>query len=212
MSEVKRAEVTGSELDAAIDAVAREMVTREPPPAFRTLVMERIGRRSGSGNPGRVGLTAPRGTWVAATVVLVLTVAAVVWIERGDIPPAPGTAASPTVAPTSPSNSPVGPARLSAGPSAIAGRETTMAARSAQSRRIAAPVRTASHAGAAGDYVEFVPALAELEALQLTNVGPDALDVPAVDVEPLPAIPSLDIPRLHSESIDTRSTDSKKEN
>jgi hypothetical protein len=207
-----RLTLTEPDIDAAIDAVAREMMTLEPPSAFRASVMDRIGLQPTPRGPEWWVLTAPRGAWAAAAVVLVLMAATGVWIERGEILPAQGGMASLTVAPLSPPNPPAGQARPSDGLSANAGREAALAAPSAQFRRSAVRVGAASQVRTTDDDVEIVPALAELEALQFTNIGPDALDIPAIEVAPLPTIPSLDIPSLHLDSTDTRSTDPKKEN
>jgi hypothetical protein len=56
-----------------------------------------------------------------------------------------------------------------------------------------------------------VPALAEIEPLRFSAVEPHPLQIAAVEVAPLTAMPSIDIPNLGPGSNDTQSADPKKE-
>jgi hypothetical protein len=207
-----RPTLTEPDMDAAIDTVAREMTNLEPPAAFRELVMDRIRLQPPPRVSGWWLPTTPRSAWTAAAVVLVMMAATGVWIKRSDIVPVAGDMASMTVTQPWALDRPAVPARSSGGRSAEARRvialpEQVSRIRSGSTRVMAAsPVRTAA------DDVEMLPALAELEPMQFTNLVPAAIHVPMVEVAPLVDIPSLDIPSLHAEPTDARSTDPKKEN
>jgi hypothetical protein len=56
-----------------------------------------------------------------------------------------------------------------------------------------------------------VPALAEIEPLRFSAVEPHALQIAAVEVAPLTAMPSIDIPSLGPGLNDIQSADPKKE-
>jgi len=56
-----------------------------------------------------------------------------------------------------------------------------------------------------------VPALAEIEPLRFSTVEPHPLQLAAVEVAPLAAMPSIDIPSLGPGSNDIQSADPKKE-
>jgi hypothetical protein len=57
----------------------------------------------------------------------------------------------------------------------------------------------------------LVPALAEIEPLRFSTVEPHPLQLAAVEVAPLAALPSIDIPSLGPGSNDIQSADPKKE-
>jgi hypothetical protein len=198
------------ELDAAIDAVAREMTGGEPSGALRALVLERIaqGRR-------RSSIAVPGWAWAGATATVVLAAATAIWMTT----PAPGSRGSQPAVTEQRSGSPaVSPA--------IPERQTAQAAPSlpetvAAPRQTAAVNRTgrgvdsrgtqAPETGAAED-LHPVPALADIEPLRFSTVGPDPLEIAGVTVAPFPAMTSIDIPGLEPDSRDVQSADPKKEN
>ena len=196
------------DLDAAIDTVARGMTAFEPSGALRARVIEGIeqGRRHPS--PG-----APRWAWAGAAAALVLAVATAVWVARPV--PAPGDAqtsvadersGAPALAATG-AKRPVAPSAVSPGTVSPGGGLSAIA----RTRRSAAVrgVQT-SEADVLPDR-HPVPALAEIEPLRFSTVEPHPLQLAAVEVAPLAAMPSIDIPSLGPGLNDIQSADPKKE-
>jgi hypothetical protein len=70
---------------------------------------------------------------------------------------------------------------------------------------------TQAAAREAAEDVKAVPALPEIAPLTFSAVGPDALEIAAVNVPPFPAMTSIDIPSLDPGSDDIQSADPKKE-
>jgi len=195
-------------LDAAIDAVARGMTELEPSGALRARVLERIeqGRRHLS--PG-----VSRWAWAGAGAAVVLAVATAVWVAKPA--PAPGDAhttvaeqrsGAPSLAATG-AKRPVAPSAIS--PDTVSpggGRSATP-----QTRRLAAARGVQA---AEADVLQDrhpVPALAEIEPLRFSAVEPHPLQTAAVEVAPLTAMPSIDIPSLGPGLNDIQSADPKKE-
>ncbi len=198
-----------AELDAAIDAVAREMTGGEPSGALRELVLERIeqGRR-------RSSIAVPRWTWAGAAATVVLAAATAIWMTAPD----PGSRETQPAAAEQRSGSPaVSPAILE--------RQTAQAAPSvpeaAAAPRQAVAVNRTRHGVAsrgtqapetdAAEDLHPVAALADIEPLRFSTVGPDPLEISAVTVAPFPAMTSIDIPRLEPDSREVQSADPKKE-
>ena len=206
--------VREQQLDAAIDVVAREMTRLEPSAALRAQVLERIeqGRR-------RPGLALPRWTWAGVAATMVLAVATGLWLARPVQGPrgSEGTvaeqrAAGPNLATATaprpsvqPGGEPGATAASPAGRAALSARaQRGPATRGAQST-------AGSAAGAAAEDATLVPALADITPLGFSTVEPAALHIPWVEVAPLDALPTIDIPSLNPGSTDIRSADLKKE-
>ena len=196
-------------IDSVINAVARGMTEFEPSGALRARVLERIeqGRRHHP-SPG-----VPRWAWAGAAGAVLLAVATAVWVARPV--PAPSDAQT-TVAeqrsgapslPAAGAERPVTPSAMS--PDTVSpggGRSaTTQARRSAAGRGM-----QTSEADALPDR-HPVPALAEIEPLRFSAVEPHPLQIAAVEVTPLPAMLSIEIPSLGPGSNDIQSADPKKE-
>ena len=197
------------DLDAAIDTVARQMTEGEPSGDLRARVFERIeqGRR-------RSSPAVPRWAWAGAAAAVLLAVAPAVWVVSpmrtrqvaqsalaGQRPGGPAPAAP---APERPA---VQLAAISAEAASPAG---AAAAAARKSRAVAARGARAAEVEGAGDF-HSVPALAEIEPLKFSAVEPDPLQIAAVNVSALPAMPSIDIPGLDPGSPDIQSADPKKE-
>ena len=194
-----------TELDAAIDVVAREMTEGEPSGALRARVLERIeqGRRHAS--PG-----VPRWAWAgAAAATLMLAVAAAVWVVS---PLRNQDTAQSTVA-----------EQLAGGPASErpAVQPATAPIQSAPAEGMpaaSAPERRAAAAGGveaavlegAQDF-NAVPALAEIEPLRFASVEPAPLHIADVEISQITEMPSLEIPSLDPGSNDIQSADPKKE-
>jgi hypothetical protein len=207
---IEQRAVDEERLDAAIDSVAREMTGGEPSGALRELVLERIeqGRR-------RSSIAVPGWAWAGAAATVVLAAATAIWMTA----PAPGSRGSqPAVAEQRSGSPAVSPAILErqtaqAAPSVP---ETAAAPRQAAAvnrtgRGVASRGTRAPETDAAED-LHRVPALADIEPLRFSTVGPDPLEIAAVTVAPFPAMTSIDIPGLEPDSRDIQSADPKKEN
>ena len=191
---------TAQDLDAVIDAVAREMTGAEPSGAFRARVLDEIER-----GPGRPGIALPRWAWAGAAATLVLAVAWSAWMSTrpadqrqpvaqvAESIPAPRDAAPVTRKPAEPA------AAVPAARPAVASRSTSP--------------RTANAPAARDDEdVPHLPALAAIEPIRFAAVEPAALRVQRVEIVPLTEMPSIDIPSLDRGSNDPDSADPKKEN
>ena len=205
---IERHSVDEAQLDVTIDTVARGMTEFEPSGALRARVLERIeqGRRLASP-------AVPRWAWAGAAAAVLLAVATAVWVARPV--PAPGDAqttvaeqrsGAPALAATG-AERPVAPSAVSPGTVSPGGGLSA----TPQTRRLAA----AQGAQAAeADVLQDrhpVPALAEIEPLRFSTVEPHPLQLAAVEVAPLAAMPSIDIPSLGPGSNDIQSADPKKE-
>jgi hypothetical protein len=202
-----------AELDAAIDAVAREMTAFEPSPAMRARVIERIeqGRR----NPSHF---VPRWAWTGAAAAVLLAVVTAIWVTG----PAPARNDAVTTAAvqkaggrppatTAPARLPARPVSESADATGRAAGAAAGAATAARINRAAAPRRARAASVEPADDVNRVPALADIEPLRFGSVEPDPIRIAAVTVAPFPEMTSIDIPGLGPDSNDTQSADPKKE-
>jgi len=193
------------------------MTEFEPSGAVRARVLERIeqGRR-------RSSPAVPRWAWAGAAAAVVLAVATAVWVARpmpapGDArvtvaeqrvgTPSPGAAATARQA-TPPAAAPESAAATSQFATASPAGASAAAAR--MSRAAAVRGAWAAEVEGAEDF-HTVPALAEIEPLRFSAVEPDPLQIAAVNVAALPAMPSIDIPGLDPGSPDIQSADPKKE-
>lgn len=207
-SHIERHSVDEAQLDVTIDTVARGMTEFEPSGALRARVLERIeqGRRHPS--PG-----VPRWAWAGAAAAVLLAVATAVWVARPVPAPdgaqttvadrrsgAPSLAAAGAERPVTPSAMSPDTVSPGGGRSAMTQARRSAAARGVQTAE--ADVFQDRHP---------VPALAEIEPLRFSTVEPHPLQLAAVEVAPLAAMPSIDIPSLGPGSNDIQSADPKKE-
>ena len=207
---IEQRAVDEERLDAAIDSVAREMTEGEPSGALRDLVLERIeqGRR-------RSSIAVPGWAWAGAAATVVLAAATAIWMTA----PAPGSRGSQPAAAERRSGSPaVSPAILErqAAQAAPSVPETAAAPRQAAAvnrtgHGVASRGTQAPETDSAED-LHPVPALADIEPLRFSTVGPDPLEIAAVTVAPFPAMTSIDLPGLEPDSREVQSADPKKEN
>jgi len=189
---------TTSPLDQAIDAVAREMTALDSPAGMRADVLARI---EDVPRPGSALL--PRWALAAGMAVLVLAVAAAVWFAR------PGGRLESVTARHDTSSMPAAGATQvqpeASGAVAGAGPVTAGTERGLQpsgtlaSTALATNTRPAGDAGtAAGGAAAVQPdenatatpemgpaALAQLDPIVIAAIGPDAIHVPDIGVEPL---------------------------
>jgi hypothetical protein len=206
--------VSEQHLDAAIDVVAREMTDLDPSAAMRARVLERIEQ-----DRQRPGFALPRWAWAGVSAVVVLAVATGLWLTRSV--PGPGgsegtvverRAAAPNLSDAAlprqsaqPGGEPAATLVSPAGrPDLSARAQLATATRGAQST-------AGTAAEEATEYAGHVPALADIEPLRFSTVEPAALHFPSVEVAPLDALPTIDIPSLNPGSTDTQSADPKKE-
>lgn len=206
---LERQPVDDAQLDAAIDAVAREMTEFEPSGAVRARVLERIeqGRR-------RSSPAVPRWAWAGAAAAVLLAVATAVWVvspmrtrevARSAVAgQRPGGAAP---APAAPERPAVQLAAISAAAASPAGVSTG----AARTSRASAVLGSGTVDVNLLEDAHPVPALTEIEPLTFSAVEPDPLQIAAVVVAPLTAMPSIDIPSLGPGSDDIQSIDPKKE-
>jgi hypothetical protein len=194
------------DLDAAIDAVAREMTEGEPSAALRARVLEQIehGRR-------RSLPVGPRWAWASAAAVLTLAVLTAVWVFRPV--PAPGGAQTAVAERQAggPSPAAAGPSRRERPPSAVSPADGPSVTRPAVAGRAGRDALIRTVQARTFEDTHPVPALAEIEPLRFTAVEPDPLQIAAVEVAPLPPMSTIDIPSLDPGSGDIQSADSKKE-
>jgi len=201
------------DLDAAIDAVAREMTDVEPSASLRARVLDAIEQQQ-----RRPALAFPRWAWAGAgTLVLALALATSIWMTRSA--PEPGHAGT-TVAEHSapaPVRSAVAPPATAPGSdrgTAVAAATTAPDRRSAMVRaaRLAAVPESRRASNAAARDEALVPALAEIAPLAFSQVDPSPLNVLGVEVTPLDIAPLVDIPSLEHGSAEDRSSEPRKEN
>jgi hypothetical protein len=206
--------VSEQQLDAAIDVVAREMTDLDPSAAMRAQVLERIeqGRR-------RPGLVLPRWAWAGVAATMVLAVATGLWLIRPVQGPrgsertvaerrAPGPNLSDAELPRQVAQAGGEPGATAASP---AGRPALSARAQPGPTTRGAQSAVATSAGAVAEDDALVPALAAIEPLRFSAVEPTGLHIPGVEVAPLDALPTIDIPSLNPGSTDTQSADPKKE-
>ena len=209
-----RREISEQQLNAAIDIVAREMTEMDPSAALRARVLERIEQ-----DRQRPGFAVPRWAWVGVAAVTVLAVATGMWLIR----PRPGPlgsegtvaeqrAAGPTLADAT---LPRPSGRAAGGPATASEPATGKADSGGRAERLRGARRARPIAGSSDGAVTeddaLVPALADIEPLRFSAVEPAALHVPGMEVAPLNAPPTIDIPALNPGSTDIRSADPKKE-
>ena len=207
-------EHTPIDIDAAIDVVAREMTDLEPSAAMRARVLERIEQ-----DRQRPGFALPRWAWAGVAATMVLAVATGLWLTRPLAGPnglegtvaerrAPAPKSSDRTPPRQVAQAggePGATAASRAGRPALSARaQPGLATRGAQSA-----VETS--AGAVAEDDALVPALADIEPLRFSTVEPAALHVPSVEVAPLDALPTIDIPSLNPGSTNTQPADLTKE-
>ena len=207
-------EHTPIDIDAAIDVVAREMTDVDPSAAMRAQVLERIeqGRR-------RPGLVLPRWAWAGVAATMVLAVATGLWLARPVQGPggSEGTVAEQRAAGPKLANAtaPRPSARPGTGPGPTAASPAGRPALSARAQlgpaTHGAQSAVGTAAGAVAEDDALVPALAAIEPLRLSAVEPAGLHIPGVEVAPLGALPTIDIPSLNPGSTDAQSADPKKE-
>jgi hypothetical protein len=206
---IDRQPVDDAQLDVTIDTVARGMTEFEPSGALRARVLERIDQE----RRHHLSPSVPRWAWAGAAAAVVLAVATAVWVAKPA--PAPGDAhttvadersGAPALAATG-AERPVAPSAISPGTVSPAGGRSAMT----QTRRLAAARGVQA---AEADVLQDrhpVPALAEIEPLGFSAVEPHPLQIGAVEVAPLAAMPAIDIPSLGPDSNDIQSADPKKE-
>jgi len=187
------------ELDAAIDAVAREMTDAEPSGALRARVLDDIAQAA----PRRAAAI-PRWAWAGAGAAVVLAVASSVWIATR---PADQVSESIRSVESRPAPRGASPApRPSTEPGAVVpAAETTLASRAAAPRTVKASAETRAEDS------HHLPALAEIEPLRLTSMEPEPLAMDDVELSPFPAMRPIDIPSLDVGSADQTTADPKKE-
>jgi hypothetical protein len=188
-------------LDAAIDAVAREMTDAEPSGALRARVLDEIGR-----GRQRPGFAVPRWAWAGAAAALTLAVASSMWLVTR---PADRAQEPVRVASSRPAPKTVSPA---AQPAADAGTTTPAVVTTALASQVAAPRTATAPAETRDEDSHHLPALAEIEPLSFAAVGPPGLQMADVEVPSLNAMPSIHIPSLDPGPTDTTTADPKKEN
>jgi hypothetical protein len=209
-----RREISEQQLNAAIDIVALEMTAAEPSAALRARVLERIER-----DRRRPGLGLPRWAWAGVAAVMMVAAATGIWLTRQVQQPASPEgsvagqrAAGPNLAdatlPRPSGRAGGGPATTSEPPTGRtdSGVRTQRLPGARGARSIAG-----SSVGAVTENDALVPALADIEPLRFSAVEPAALHIPGVEVAPLDALPTIDIPALNPGSTDTQSADPKKE-
>lgn len=195
------------ELDAIIDAVAREMVSAEAPAGLRTQVLERLERDGRRVSPA----AALRWAWAPA-LALVLAVAAGTWFYTRDVPIRRDDRSRPASVAIARSTEAAGPTAAAGTPAAGAGTMEAAPRGSGQAgRRVRGRRASATFSGASADEFPVVPALADIEPLTFPGIEPVHLNIPGVDVTPLDVIPPLEIPDLVLDATDSRSRDPKKE-
>ena len=196
-------ETPRTDLDALIDAVAREMTAAEPSGALRARVLDEIapGRRQAS--------AAPRWVWAGAAAVLLVAVAASVWLVR----PAPLPGEAPATIAQQRAAEPDAAARQGA-EAAAAGGPTAASLPAQPGRPVGQAAVRVTPAGVdeADRDSHNLPALAAIEPLRFAAVEPAALQVHNMEIAPLTAMPSIDIPSIDPGSTDTQAADPKKEN
>ena len=195
-------------LDSVIDTVARQMTEFEPSGDLKARVLDHLeqGRR-------RSLPAIPRWAWAVAPLAVVLAVVSAVWLA--------GPTRTPGKTETTLAEQRSGAAQT---PAAGAERPVTKPAAPPEAvspaGRLAAIARTSRPAAARGvpaaeddDLRDRhpVPALAEIKPLMFSAVGPDPLQIAAMEVAPLTAMPPIDIPGLDPDPHDIQSADPKKE-
>ena len=200
-------ETPRTDLDALIDAVARAMTEAEPSGALRAHVLDEIA-------PGRRQASAvPRWVWAGAAAVLLVAVAASVWLVRPA--PLPGEAPATIAQQRAAAPASAAPGKGAQAPAADVSLASPAVSSPASStppvRSVAARLPAEGDAEYARDSHVVAP-LAEIEPLRFTAVEPAALQVARLEVAPLTAMPSIVIPSLDPGSIDIQAADPKKEN
>jgi hypothetical protein len=193
-----------TDLNSAIDAVAREMTEGEPSGALRARVLDRIEQRGRRSSPAL-----PRWTWAGAAAGVALFVAAAVWVARPAQAPRDPQA-------TAAEQRPAGPLLALPGAEGPAVQPAATSVRAASLEGMSAPLARASRAvaaqgGLAAGALDAVPALAAIEPLRLASVEPAPLHVADMEISPITEMPAIEIPSLDQGSHDSPSADPKKE-
>src|SRR5512137_1932618 len=149
-----------SALDRVIDAVAREMTDAEPTGALRARVLDEIAR-----GPRRPGFALPRWAWAGAAAAVVLTAASAVWMATR---PADERSAAVQVAESRPAPRETAPALQPGLVATVPEPQKAAVVRTAVLRTAKAPDEARDDEG------HRLPALAEIEPLRFTAVGPAA--------------------------------------
>jgi len=167
-----------SSLDQAIDAVAREMTAVDAPATMMAEVLARI-----EGERERSAGWLPRWAWAAGVAVVVLAMASTVWFARpGDRSESAAARhdSSPTLA-TGGARSEPQPSGVLASAALAAGTQPAGAAGPAA--RDAAAAEPDPNATAT---LEMGPAaLAQPDPIAFVALGPDAIHIPDIGIEPI---------------------------
>jgi len=195
---------TPDAIDHAIDVVAREMTNVDAPAGLRAAVLARIENASPRSGMARL----PRWATAASLAIVVLAVAAVVWIERpGGRPESVGarvdsaTATATGGAKSEPRSSET---LASAGPAAAAPAD-------ARTSRNGGPVAGGGAATAEpGENVTRADdagpaALAPPDPIVLAAVGPAALHIPDIGIEPIGELKPITIQDIPVGSTEIKS-------
>jgi hypothetical protein len=197
------------ELDAVIDAVARDMTDADPSGGLRARVLERIQQDR------RRSAVVPRLAWAGAAAAVVLAAATAIWVVSPMRSPADTRTTVAQQQSGMPSPAAAGAGRQATQSTAPASQASASASRTAAvmpTGRAADARSAASVAVGADEDLHQVPALAEIEPLRFDAVEPDPLRIQAVEMTPFPTIEPIDFPSLDRGPSDTQSVDPKKEN
>jgi hypothetical protein len=169
-------------LETAIDDVAREMTAMEPPASLRAGVLARLERDRGR---RASGLLLPRWAWAGAAAVVVVGVAATLWLARPEPAATPFASAGPGAShPTQ--------ARTVTQPPANPVPETTTASMQPASRP--GPAQQAAAPQRIGLPDDVGPAaLAGPDAIDIAPLGPEAIAIPDLGVNALGEIEPLTV-------------------
>jgi hypothetical protein len=205
---MERQPVDDAQLGAAIEAVAQAMTEGEPSAALKARVLVQIRQE-----PRPFSAVLQRWAWAGAAAAVLLAVATAVWVVgpiRVEDSAQSAVAGQRSAPPLLPADS---AATRATQPAVSAGAASPADVPTAAARTSRAPaargVRAAEVEGV--EDLHAVPALAEIEPLRFSAVEPDPLQIAAVNVAALPAMPSIEIPSLGTGSDDIQSADPKKE-
>jgi len=189
---------TTSSLDRAIDTVAREMTALDSPAGMRADVLARI---EGAPRPGTA--LVPRWAWAVGLAVVVLAVSATVWFAgpgrrpesvtvRHDTSSMPAAGATQIQPEASGAVAGAGPVTAGTEPGPQPSGTLTSTALATNTRPVGDAGTAAGGAAAvqpdenATATPEMGPAaLAQLNPIVIAAIGPDAIHVPDIGVEPL---------------------------
>jgi len=197
-----------SQIDEAIDLVAREMTNLDAPAGMRAEVLARI-----ESAPSRTGFALlPRLATAVSLAVIVLAVAAVLWFARPANRPETVAAinhSSPAQAPRAAkpeTRSSETPAHTGLASTTPAGTRTGAATGPAAGGAI--PAQPDQNATGAADMGPA--ALAQPEPIVIAALGPDALQIPAIGVEPIGDLKPITIQDIPVGSTENQSPSIRK--